>query len=373
MTLSTAELLAPQTIRQAISQLDLPGTSLQDLFGWGLGGSNVGRQSGRNFAYDTFDIPRTVAHGRVPKQASGRLAPQSVGHVQGTFPRSAESIVLYDEDLLNRRAIGGPDSSLDQRGEAYLTRQEAYLAQRFANLVEFQSAAMLRGSYSYDQDGDDLRHGFAGGQTSIPFRIPTGNLGQLDMLGGGNILAADWNTASTNIPAHLHAINSAMLQLTGMSLAHVVLTSVGWQQVVSNEVVVEQGGSQGPAFESLRREASGEFTAVLRGLPWITFHVIDHGLDIWDGSSEVFTKLIEDDHAAFLPEPSPRWVQYLAGSELVTEGPGGPRHERFGFHAWSYPVHDPSGFVLSALMNGIPALYTPAAIAYGQISGGSYS
>ena len=108
MTISTAELLAPQTIRQAISQLDLPGTSLQDLFGWGLGGANVGRQSGRNFAYDTFDIPRTVAHGRVPKQASGRLAPQHVGHVQGTFPRSAESIVLYDEDLMNRRAIGGP-------------------------------------------------------------------------------------------------------------------------------------------------------------------------------------------------------------------------------------------------------------------------
>ena len=39
MTLSTAQLLAPQTIRKAISQLDLPGTSLQNLFGWGLGGA----------------------------------------------------------------------------------------------------------------------------------------------------------------------------------------------------------------------------------------------------------------------------------------------------------------------------------------------
>ena len=114
-------------------------------------------------------------------------------------------------------------------------------------------------------------------------------------------------------------------------------------------------------------------SAVLRSVPWVTFHVLDYGLQVWNGTSEVFTKLIADTHAAFLPEPSPRWVQYLAGTELVTEGPGGPRHERFGFHAWSYPVHDPSGFVLSALMNGIPALYTPAAIAYGQISGGSYS
>ena len=34
MTLATAQLLAPQTIRKAISQLELPGTSLQTLMGW---------------------------------------------------------------------------------------------------------------------------------------------------------------------------------------------------------------------------------------------------------------------------------------------------------------------------------------------------
>ena len=47
MSLSTAALLAPKTIEKAISQLDLPGTSLQTLFGWGLGGTNVARQAGR--------------------------------------------------------------------------------------------------------------------------------------------------------------------------------------------------------------------------------------------------------------------------------------------------------------------------------------
>ena len=120
------------------------------------------------------------------------------------------------------------------------------------------------------------------------------------------------------------------------------------------------------------RTSPGEFTATLRGLPWLTFHVIDYGLEIWNGSTETFTRLIDDNHAAFLPEPSPRWVQYLEGSEIVTEGPGGPKHERFGFHAWSYPVHDPSGWTLSAVLNGIPALYTPQALAYGLITGGSY-
>ena len=63
MSLSTAALLAPKTIEKAISQLDLPGTSLQTLFGWGLGGTNVARQAGRSFAYDVFNNANTVVHG----------------------------------------------------------------------------------------------------------------------------------------------------------------------------------------------------------------------------------------------------------------------------------------------------------------------
>jgi hypothetical protein len=372
MSLSTAQLLAPKTIRKAISQLELPGTSLQTLFGWGLGGTNVARQVGRSFSYDIFNITRKVATGRVPAQAMSTTKAQSVKGVQATFPRSAEKIQLLDEELLNRRQIGGPDSALDRGGEVFLTRQEAYLAQRFANLIEFQTAAMFRGSYSFTSDGDLLRHGFTGGDTTVEFRVPAGNLAQLNMLGGGNILNADWAIAATDIPAHLHKINAAMIQLSGMGLAHVVLTSVGWQHVVNNTKVQQQGGSGERAFESLRRVNGGEFTATLRALPWITFHVVDYGLEIWNGTTEAFAKLVEDDHAAFLPEPSPRWVQYLEGSEVVTEGPNGPKHERFGFYAYAYPTHDPSGWDLCAVLNGIPALYTPPAIAYGLITGGSY-
>lgn len=102
------------------------------------------------------------------------------------------------------------------------------------------------------------------------------------------------------------------------------------------------------------------------------FHIVDYGLEIWNGSSEVFTKLIPDDRAAFFPQPSPRWVRYLEGSEIVTEGPSGQRAEQFGFYPFAWPTHDPSGWELSAVMNGIPALYTPSAMAYGLITGGSY-
>jgi hypothetical protein len=372
MSLSTSQILAPKTIRKAISQLELPGTTLQRLLGWGLNSTNVRHQSGRNFSYDTFNNAQTIAGGRVPGQAAARVSPQNVGNTSATFPRSAEVISLLDEDLLNRRAIGGPSDDLDLGGESYITRQEVYLAQRFSNLIEFQTAAMLRGSYSYTADGDDLRHAFSGGQTTIDFGIPAGNKGQLDMLGSGDLLDADWATAGTDIPRHLQEINAAMIQLSGLGLAHVVLTGAAWQYILNNTKVQTQGGSANVAFESLQRVSSGEFTAVLRAVPWITFHIVDYGLNVWNGAAETFTKLIPDDRAVFLPEPSPRWAQYLEGSEIVTEGPHGPKAERFGFYPFAYSTHDPSGWNLCAVFNGIPALYTPWAVAYGLITGGSY-
>ncbi len=369
---SIQQILAPKTILKAVSQFELPGTALQNLFGWGFGGSNRDRQSGRHFSYDIFDTSRKIATGRVPGQAANRQAPRSIGTIAGTFPRAAETISLLDEDLLNRRRIGGPSDELDQSGESYITRQEAYLAQRFANLIEFQTAAMIRGSYTYDTDGEEMVHGYSGGDITIDFQIPEGHKDQLDILGNGDILDADWAAAGTDIPAHLHGINAAMVEQTGMGLAHIVLTGTGWQQVINNTQVKAMGGSSNVVFESMRRVGPGEFSAILRAMPWITFHIVDYGLETWNGTSETFTKLIEDDHAAFLPEISPQWAQYLEGSEVVTEGPGGGRAEQFGFHAWSYPTHDPSGWNLNAVANGIPALYNPKASAYGQISGGLY-
>lgn len=368
MTVPTAQVLAPKTILKAVSQLELPGTSLQRLFGWGLGGQNVARQTGRNFSYDIVRATQSIAVGRAPAQSASRQAPQYIRNQTGTFPRSAEIIPLLDEELLNRRALGKSADELDHDGESYITRQEIYLAQRFANLVEFQTAAMLRGSYVYLNDGDELRHSFSGAGTSIGFQIPAGNQGALDMLGGGAIIDTLWSDTGADIPQQLHNINVAMVRLTGMGLAHVVLTSTGWRHALENLKVQAQGGSANVAWESMRRVGAGEFTAVLRAIPWVTFHVIDYGLSTWNGASEAFEKLIEDDHAAFFPEPSRRWVQYLEGSEIVTEGPGGPRNEQFGFYPYSYPTHDPSGWDLCAVFNGLPALYLPDAVAYGQIA-----
>jgi hypothetical protein len=57
----------------------------------------VRHQSGRNFSYDVFNLSRSIATARAPGQAASRSAPQSVGPVSATFPRSAELITMLDE------------------------------------------------------------------------------------------------------------------------------------------------------------------------------------------------------------------------------------------------------------------------------------
>lgn len=375
MAYAVNDMLGSLQILERISQIDLPGTSLQKLFGWSIANFASPTIQGavmdhplRNGRYDIFDVSRRVATGRVPGTAPSSQRPQKVGYVDFTIPRAAETISLLHEDMRQRRSIGGQVNQLDRNVESYVEDQERYIAQRFSNLVEFQAAALLRGSYTFDQKDDDLEHRFTGGEVTINYQIPAGNLDQLDMLGTGDIISTSWADAAANITGNILSIHKAFIALTGMGLKHIVLKSPMWNNILNNTAIKAQAGTANTPFEYIQRENPGEFTAVLRGIPWVTFHIVDYGLEIWDGSSYVFTDLIEDNHVAFLPEPDRQWVEYIRGGEDVTEGPNGPTSFQYGFYPYSYPTHHPSGTVLAAVFNGIPSLKRPKAIAYADVT-----
>src|SRR5690242_888163 len=105
---SVADILASKRIVKVVSQVGPGLTSLSRMFGMAIGGSNRGEFGGRKFFYDIFNNTRKVAHGSRPGSPTTRVAPQNVGEVMGTFPRAAETIPLLDEDIYNRRRIGGP-------------------------------------------------------------------------------------------------------------------------------------------------------------------------------------------------------------------------------------------------------------------------
>lgn len=370
---SVAEILAPQVIAERFSRLDFPGTSISRLLGFSIQNFMGANPTGavmdwalRSGQYDIFDITRRIATGRAPGAVSSRQKPQKVGSVQFTIPRSAETIELSYESLNNQRTLGQASDQVDRNGLRYIDDQLGYLGQRFANIVEFQAAAMLRGGFTFTQNGDDLEQTFSGGSISIDYQIPAGNKDQLNLTGAGNRISASWATASTDIPLNILNINADMLELTGMGIEHIICRSQTWNNVINNDKVKAQAGTAATPFETIERRSAGEFTARLRAIPWITWHIVDYGLEVWNGSSYAWTPLIEDDHVAFLPGTNPSWVEYIRGMETVVEGPNGPKSDQYGFYAFHYPTHDPAGVNLCAVFNGMPSLKRPKAIAYGD-------
>lgn len=362
---SVADLLSPKQIFEVISRLDEGRMTLSKLFGWNIGGANRVGFGGRDFFYDVFNNTRTVATARQPGQVSARIKPQKVGEVRGRFPRSAETIELLDEKIRNLRRIGGPLNELDAMGVSYITRQEVYLGQRFRNIIEFQTAAMIRDSYFFTQSGDDLFHTFSSGGQRVNFRVPSGNLNQLNMLGNGDIITNSWATDSTDIPLDIMEIHEAMMQLTGKPLQNLVMGKEVWNYIINNTKVKAQAGTSVSPF-TIDIQEDGNFVARLKSIPWVKFHVMLHGLEI--GSGETYTLLIEADHVMGFPDPTPDWVQYFDGSEIVTEGPNGIREERFGFYPYAYPIHDPSGWHMTGVFNGIPSLKSPQNVTYFDVT-----
>lgn len=361
---SVQELLSPEVILREVSRVQLPGTTLSDLFGWGLQARDPDKQDGntidyelREGSYDVMNRSRKIATATVPGTANSNIKPQKVGRVRFIIPRMAEQIPLTHEDLVNRRQVGQAVTVVDSMGENYLMRQKRYLAERAGNMIEFQTAAMMRGSYTFDQNGEELRHGFSGGEDTVDFQIPANNKNQLN-----GIIGASWATASTDIPGDYMQINQACNDATGLGIEHSVMNSNTLQYLMNNTNIKAQAGTAQTPFQSYERSGPGRFSLVFRAIPYLQIHVVDYSLEVWDGSAETDTRLIADDQVCSFPTPDPSWCQYMNGGEVVTEGPNGVMAFRQGYYAYGYASWNPSGWNLCHNHNGIPNLYIPAAV-----------
>lgn len=365
MALALPTLLQPSNVNERISRLRVINDTLQTRFGMQKGGANV-RQSptGRRGSYDVFNDTREVATARLPGATSATIARNPRGNVPFTIPRIAEKKPLLLEELSNLRPLGGPTNQIDERGKLFIADEEAICKQRITNAREFQVAAMLRGSYTYAISGDDLIHGFSGGDITINYQIPSGNKSQLNMLGAGDIIGTSWANAAAPIITDLFQIQAAFSQLTGRGLKDVYMTSVGWANVLANTQVQAQAGTVNQVFEFITKDdETEEFTAKLKAAPWITFHITDNGLNL----NGTFTKLIPDTAAVFVTSITPQVVSYYeCGEPVVAEF---LRIEAYAQGEYYYYdlKGDPACYLLFALFNGLPVLKIPASIAFGTV------
>ena len=358
-------LLQPNVVLERISRLKVENTTFQTVLGIGRGGPGTRQTPGgaRTGAYDIFSDTREVSDARLPGAVSGTVAPNPVGVVHYTLPRIAEKMPLLMEKVHGLRRIGGPVGEVDVAGQQYVADQERIMAQRIANVREFQAAAMCRGSYTYTQTGDRLIHAFSGGTITVNYRIAAANKSKLNMIGGGDILGTSWDNAASPIVSDLRQIHAAFIQLCGLGLTDVICDSTVWGYVLANTQAQAQAGTVNRIILEETRLDSETFVARIAAAPWITWHINDQGVNL----NGTFTALIDNTHAVFLARPSTEVHQVYECGEPVIEYEGRPAVVRFGEHYWIRPMADPASYNLHNLYNGLPALKIPTAVAYGLV------
>jgi hypothetical protein len=362
---SLPRMLHPAIVNERISRLRVINKTLQSAFGMTAGGGNVRQIPSRRGSYDVFDDTRNVANASLPGTTSNTIARNPVGNVPFTIPRAAEKLPLLMEEINQLRSLGGPTGEVDQLGETYIMDQERVFKQRYTNLREFQLSALLRGSYTYTQSGNELVHTYTGGSITVNYQIPTGNLSQLNMTTtGGNILGVAWDDPAAPIVRDLLAINSAFNQIVGLGLTDVWCTSVVWGMVITNTEVQNLAGAvNDPVMEMSRDMEKQTFTARLKSAPWVTWHIIDNGLNV----NGTFGKLIPDTHAVFHVPIDSSIAQYYECPEPVVDPVTNQQKNVWGEYYYHKLQDDPVSYEFHGRFNGLPILKVPAAIAYGEV------
>ncbi len=274
-TITLAELLQPQFVLNLISRIR-PG---QGQIGRWLGfqpnqynpetvtlnGPATVSGDLRNVIYRTFNAVRSPANGRAPGTGPGTIAENPMGQVQVACARFHEKIPLNYEMLGNLSPMIGPNSQIDPTGQNYVKQQSTFLARRCAMMIEMMSAGMMRNSLYLIMQGDNWLPSFtapsSGPYIQINFQIPTGNTGQLNMLGGGPIITTSWANLGADIFGNLMSIKAAFAQLHGYPLTDVWIKSIA--RPFLNQTVKLLGNT----FAIEREERGAAFRVVGRSLP----------------------------------------------------------------------------------------------------------
>jgi hypothetical protein len=352
---------------------------LAALFGVQPGGKNIINQGhGREGAFHVYNNTRKVARGRTPGSAAARRAPQPMGKVMFSYPRMHDSVSLVAEQLHNLSKIDDP-AVRDVAGKDMVSRQTTTLGQLAANWRKVQLMGMLRDSLYVARNGDDeyfslTDPGITGER--VNFRMPSGNQGQLNMLGAGNIITGSFASDATDIPLILGNINAAFQQLCGGFLGAVITNWQQWNNIIGNAFVQAlHGTSSAPVVsidwmgeETVAKTMKNVYMARLNFMPQTIFYITDEGLEIGLPGSETYQKIIPANNAAFIGfTPGDDVVGMYEGSEPIAEYDGGPMNVKTGLSSWSVARSNPTATELYVLDNAMIANHVPSAMAFGTV------
>lgn len=383
-------LLAPQVLTNVISQQAAVSEWLLNLFAVNMGtenddplfdpdndirkgenGLNFGH--GRQGQFNVMNNSRKVAKGRSPGTAAAQSANAPIGAFPFTYPRMYDSIKLLAETFHNLGLIDNP-AQRDIAGRRMIELQTKVKAQECANWRKAALIGSLRGSLYAKQNGESWDYSFnpSGATFEVSNQIPAANKTALNMLGAGNILAANWATATTNINDHLDKINEAFQRKTGGALRAIICPSNVWNAVINNDFIRANAGIANAPFVDLSHEVPTKLATRAKNVkiarlianPQLTFYVTDEVVELADGVQ----KIVPNGKAIFLGfEPDDGTVAMYEGSEPVAEYDGGPKTVRTGFSSWAVERSNPTATEVFFLDNAMPVIHIPEAVAFGDV------
>lgn len=342
----------------------------------GVRGNRVRTVGHRRGGYDIFNDTRAVGRSTAPGAPAAVSTRQATGRVNYEIPRMHDSLTLSAEELHNRRIIGGSSSAYDEGGKDYIARQQRFLGQKAGNFRTMLIGGMVRGATYAHQRNTDVYYDYTSTSAlwTIDYQIPSGNKTQLNMLGAGNIIDVSWANPGANIPSHILQINAAFTQLVGSRCDLIMVNSVMWNNIINNDYVIQNAGSSHAAYIEYKRgddttengKPNTTFEGRIAAVPWVTFIVTDEGLELENsGNTTTYTKFLPDTAAWFGPNPSADYFEMLEGGEPISEGPNMAQSIKNGLDAWTYRSWNPTATQMFVLDNALPALYVPAATAFG--------
>jgi hypothetical protein len=389
--LSTLELLQPQVIVDTISKIHVGKGPLSRLMKWEIGSGSIKQIPTRFASFRIFNQTRAPATFRAPGTGPAVITPNPVGEQRFMMARMHEKMVFGNEFLGNISKIGGPNAEIDKGGAEYVAEQMQYVAHRFNRGVEVITAGFFRGNLYLQNLGQDqllpALSAPSGAYITIPFGLPAGNTLQLNMLGTGNIIDISWASPASNIIKHILQVRSAMVQLTGLQLKCLVMSSVTFNYVINNISVRTVGGLVQTPFDYYTMDVAkdekgvpiaGLMRANIRAIPWIDIYIVDDvlslggDLDYINTGNNVgtLTQVVPDNYVIFMPEPSTVWAQMCHGGEYIAENEAVSSLQlKTGLSAWKSFTREPSAMAIVSLLNLLPVPYLEKAWCYGQIAG----
>jgi len=225
---------------------------------------------------------------------------------------TVESIYHKPAVLMNMTNLA--DDQKQRLGEQEIARRTGEFKRLFVNLrLAAVYSLLAQGAVYFDAEGNLLPDS-SGAHVTVDFGVPSGNKGQLDAFGGGDIIS-DWSSADADIHKQVAALKKAARKLTGYSIRRAFHGANILDYFLGNTKLKELINGNTSFQEDA---ASGEIPNGFLGLQW---HPVDEAFYV--DKDDAYQDFFDPDTVVFTPEPTPDWYELLEGTYPVPTDVGG--------------------------------------------------